>query len=162
MKLITKDTDYALRALCYIAKNKNELVSVSELVIKLKIPKPFLRKILQILNKEGILNSYKGQGGGFKLAHSPNKILLVDLIEIFQGKLKLNECIFRGLKCPETTTCVFKRKIDVVEKHVIKEIKTITLLSLLEKEAELYEKKEDYRDRRSEMYRLWPVYPNLS
>lgn len=150
MKLITRDTDYAIRALCYIAKDKNTVVSVAELVSKLKIPKPFLRKLLQILNKKGILKSYKGQGGGFKLAHSPNKILLIDLIKAFQGDFKLNECIFKRLKCPHTKMCGLKKKIDSLEDHVAKQLKTITLESLLE-EGMPYGKKKDYKDRRKQM-----------
>ena len=55
MKLITRDTDYAIRALCFIARFKKKIVSVSELVKVLKIPRPFLRKILQTLNKKRIL-----------------------------------------------------------------------------------------------------------
>ena len=65
MKLITRDTDYALRALCFIAKHKKEIISVDRLAEESKIPRPFLRKILQKLNRAGILKSYKGQGGGF-------------------------------------------------------------------------------------------------
>ena len=66
MKLITRDTDYAVRALCFIGQRQKRLISASELVANLKIPRPFLRKILQTLNREGILNSYKGKGGGFE------------------------------------------------------------------------------------------------
>ena len=58
MKLITRNTDYAIRALCFIARKKKQVVSVKELVSKLRIPKPFLRKISQRLNKERILVSY--------------------------------------------------------------------------------------------------------
>jgi len=136
MKLITRDTDYAIRALCYIGKREKELVSASELVKKLKIPRPFLRKILQILNREGVLKSYKGQGGGFKLALSPNKILLVNLIEIFQGPIGLNECIFKKLICPNIKTCTLKKKINSIEKYVISKLKTITLASLLKEKGE--------------------------
>ncbi len=131
MKLITRDTDYALRALCFIAKRKDKIVSAAQLVKELKIPRPFLRKILQILNKKNILKSYKGQGGGFSLAVTPNKILLVDLIEVFQGPLRLNECFFKKMACPNTKTCALRKKINTIERYVIKELKSITLASLL-------------------------------
>lgn len=131
MKLITRDTDYALRALCFIARHRKEIVSVRELVKKLKIPKPFLRKILQILNKKRILKSYKGKGGGFLLAVPASKIFLVDLIEIFQGPLRLNECFFKKMACPNTKTCGLKKKIDNIERYVIRELNSITLTSLL-------------------------------
>ncbi|MDD5006297.1 MAG: Rrf2 family transcriptional regulator [Candidatus Omnitrophica bacterium] len=131
MKLITRYTDYAVRALCFIVKENQEVVSVSDLVKRLKIPGPFLRKILQALNTEGILNSYKGQGGGFTLARRPEKIFLVDLIEIFQGAFKLNECFFKKKDCPNTNTCPLKKKIDSIEKYVTTELKSITIASLL-------------------------------
>jgi Rrf2 family protein len=109
MKLITRNTDYAMRALCYIAKQKNESVDVNELVRELGIPRPFLRKILQTLSGEGLLLSYRGQGGGFSLARTPEKILLTDLIRIFQKTIRLNECIFKKKICPQRGTCMLNR-----------------------------------------------------
>lgn len=132
MKLITRDTDYALKALCSIAKSREKVVSVCELVTKLKIPRPFLRKILQILNKEQIVRSYKGSGGGFELALSPEKIFLLDLIKIFQGPLKLNECVLKKAPCPSTKVCKLKKKIERIERYVISELEGISLESLLE------------------------------
>lgn len=132
MKLITRNVDYAVRALCFIANHKQEKVSVTELVRDLKIPQPFLRKILQILNKNGLLKSYKGIGGGFKLALPPNRIFLVEVMEIFQGDVRLNECFFKKKICPNTKTCKLKKKIDVIERYVISELKDFTLASLLE------------------------------
>ena len=131
MKLITRDTDYALRALCFIEKHKNKRISVSELAKQLKIPGPFLRKILQLLNKKKILKSYKGSGGGFSLSLPVRKIFLVDLIEIFQGSFSLNECIFKKMPCSGMRTCALKKKIDKIEDYVIRELKTITIASLL-------------------------------
>ena len=131
MKLITRDTDYAVRALCFIAKHEKGIIAVSELTRNLKTPKPFLRKILQILNKKGLLRSYKGKGGGFMLTIAPDKIFLADLIEIFQGSLKLNECIFKKRICPNINTCKLKKRIDTIQRYVISELKDITLASLL-------------------------------
>ena len=131
MKLITRNTDYAVRALCCIAEQKQEVISADHLVKSLEMPRPFLRKILQILNKEGLLNSSKGKGGGFALAVSPEKITLTDVMKIFQGPLKLNECTFKKKVCPNVKDCLLKKKIDEIEKEVILRLKAITLESLL-------------------------------
>ncbi len=131
MKLITRDTDYAIRAISFMAKKKKKIVSVSELVRTLKIPRPFLRKILQILNKNQILKSIKGKAGGFMLGLSPNKIYLVDLMRIFQGSLKLNKCIFKKKICPNIKTCKLKKQLDNIQKYVISELKTITIAHLI-------------------------------
>lgn len=131
MKLITRDTDYAIRAVCFIAKKKGRIVSVPELVKRLKIPGPFLRKLLQILNKEGILLSQKGLGGGFLLARPAKRIFLMDLIKVFQGGLRVNECFLKRVPCPNTETCILRKKIVNIENHVIHDISSITVASLL-------------------------------
>ena len=135
MKLIAKNTDYAVRAISHIARNKGKIISVTNLVEELKMPGPFLRKILQVLNKKRILKSYKGQGGGFLLAMPANKIFLVDLIVALQGPLILNSCIFKKTICPDKNICVLKKKIDDIERNVIAELRSITVASLLKGES---------------------------
>ena len=137
MKLITRNTDYAVRALCCIAKQKQEIISADQLVKSLEIPRPFLRKILQTLNKEGLLNSSKGKNGGFAFAESPEKITITDVMKIFQGPIRLNECKFKKSDCPYMSDCLLKKKIDEIEKEVIAKLKTITIASIIKKEVNI-------------------------
>lgn len=132
MKLITRDTDYAVRALCFLARRRKGLTSARELVRILEIPQPFLRKILQTLNKQGLLHSYKGRNGGFTLAREADKIFLLDLLEIFQGPLKINECIFKKAPCSQMETCRLRKKINNVERYIFAELAEVTIASLLE------------------------------
>lgn len=132
MKLMTRDTDYAIRALCFIIKQNKKIIPVDDLIKALKMPRPFLRKILQLLNKNGILRSYKGQGGGFKAVVPADKIYLVDLMETFQGALTLNECLFKKRICPNIRVCKLRKRIDNIEKNVLLELKSITIADLLE------------------------------
>ncbi|MDD5496169.1 MAG: Rrf2 family transcriptional regulator [Candidatus Omnitrophica bacterium] len=131
MKLIKRDTDYAIRALCFAVKDGRDIIPVSELVNNLKIPRPFLRKILQVLNKRGVLKSFRGKGGGFRLVVDPQEILLTDIMKIFQGPLNLNECFFKKDICPNKKTCSLKKRLDKIEKYVLYELDSITLASLL-------------------------------
>ncbi len=131
MKLITRDTDYALRSLCFIAKSKRRVVAVTELTRELRVRRPFLRKVLQILNRKGILRSIKGKGGGFVLSKGPSEIFLTDIMRIFQGNLSLNECLLNKLTCPRKNTCVLRKRIVKIEDYVIKELSSISIASLL-------------------------------
>ena len=131
MKLITRDTDYALRALCCIAKGKGKITSVAELTRKLRVPRQFLRKILQILTKKKMLRSLKGQGGGFRLAKVPGEIFITDVMQIFQGELRLNECFLKKLACPDKKNCLLRKKITKLETYVLKKLNSITLRALL-------------------------------
>ena len=131
IRLINRNSDYAVRALCYIVaredKEKRAIISVAELVKKLRVPRAFMRKILQILNNEGILSSKRGIGGGFKLARAPENVHLIEIVEIFQGPFKLSECIFKNKACPNRKVCLLKKKLDAIEKFAANKLKPITI-----------------------------------
>ncbi|MCM8758108.1 MAG: Rrf2 family transcriptional regulator [Candidatus Omnitrophica bacterium] len=131
MRLITRDTDYAIRTLCLMADRPKKVFSVSELTKKLNIPRPFLRKILQILHKNKILEAFKGKGGGFLLKKSIDKIYLLDLMNIFQGRFSLNRCLFKRKPCPRIDTCKLRKRIKKMERYLLDELKKISLGSLL-------------------------------
>ncbi len=129
MKLITRNTDYALRAVCYIAQQK-KIISVDELVAVLGVPRPFMRKILQKLSQEGITESYKGQGGGFKLKLATKKIYLTAIMSIFQGPLSLNGCFLKKDICPNRRKCVLRKKLLFIEKQALNQLKQINIEAL--------------------------------
>ena len=130
MKLINRNTDYALRALCYISKQKS-VVTVTELVSRLGVPKPFMRKILQQLNKEKILKSYRGQRGGFKLKATPEKIYIIEIMRIFQGQMGLDRCFLKKDICPNKGKCVLRKKIRSIEENAFQQLKRINIASLI-------------------------------
>ncbi len=130
MKLITRNTDYALRAICYIAKQK-KVVTVTELVKILGVPRPFMRKILQRLGQKGILESYKGQSGGFKFKIPAHKVFIMQIMDVFQGPVSLNECFLKKNICPNQGKCILRKKIKIIEDNVLAQLKKINIASLI-------------------------------
>ncbi len=130
MKLITRNTDYALRAICYIAQQK-QVVTVTELVKILGVPRPFMRKILQRLSKERVLDSYKGQAGGFKLKTGPGRIFIIQIMRIFQGPVSLNGCFLKKNICPNKGKCILRKKIHAIENNTLRQLRRINIASLI-------------------------------
>lgn len=133
MKLITREIDYGIRALIHLAGNRERIVPVTELVEELGITRPFLRKIMQELAKADVVRSYKGNKGGFRLKKRPDDIYLIDLVEVFQGKFSLNECILNKDICPNRSDCILKDRVENIEEKVKKELESIDLKSLVRK-----------------------------
>ncbi|MGB3056626.1 MAG: Rrf2 family transcriptional regulator [Candidatus Omnitrophota bacterium] len=131
VKLITREADYAIRAICCIARTEKKVVPVSDLEKKLKVPRPFLRKILQILTRKGILRSFKGKGGGFTLAVASKDISVLELLEAFQGPFCISEHKFRQKTCPQIKKCKLKKRLDSIEKNMIGELKNIKISYLI-------------------------------
>ncbi len=83
--LLTKKSEYALLSLVIIARN-DEPINVEALSNELNISKSFLAKILQNLAKNGILNSYKGNNGGFTLKKTCEELTIMEITSIAEEK----------------------------------------------------------------------------
>jgi Rrf2 family protein len=131
MKLLRRDTDAALKALLLIAQNPNRRLDTAKLSKAMNISRQFLRRILQELQKKGFLKSARGRGGGFWLGLESDSLKILQVIESFQGKVELQECLWRKELCPDIKTCVLRRKILELEAKLIEELKNLTLGDLL-------------------------------
>jgi Rrf2 family protein len=131
MNLLSRHTDYAVRALLYMADEGRGLVSTADLDRALHLPRPFMRKTLQILQRSGYLDSVKGNGGGFRLKVKPGKIRLIELMRVFQGDISLGECLFKKKICHCVHTCPLRREVKAMEKMLLARLEAITLADLL-------------------------------
>ncbi len=131
MKLLTKHTDYAIRALLVLAKKNNLFVSARAIAKEQNMPYQFLRRILQMLIKHKLVVSKEGGGGGFKLNKPPKSIPVEQIIEIFQGNVQFSECMFRKKICCNHAACVIRKQIQKIEQIVVSKFTKITIATLL-------------------------------
>ena len=131
MKLLTKETDYATRALLSLAKEYISLKNAKVIAEEENIPYRFLRRILQKLKKEKYIEAKKGLNGGIRLIRDPAEINVKDLIELFQGEIELSSCMFRKKLCGNRKTCVLRKRIKSIEEDVVKGFENITIHDLL-------------------------------
>jgi Rrf2 family protein len=131
MKLIIKETDYAMRALVFMGKNRNSLYNVREISEELKISHQYLRRILQVLSRNGILKSLKGKNGGFILNKDPGKIFLVNLIDIFQGSIDIKHCMVGTGICPNNKSCLLSRNLEKMQNIIKKDIGALSIETLI-------------------------------
>src|SRR5947199_6434855 len=73
--------DYAIRAAAAIAAvPRGELTTADELATSQGIPLRFLLTILNSLRRAGIVESRRGQGGGYRLARDTDGLSLAEII----------------------------------------------------------------------------------
>lgn len=107
--MLSKKTQYALKALGYLASKYGEgPVLISEISAKKKIPIKFLETILLELKQSDILGSKKGKGGGYFLVQSPKKITLAKAIRLVGGPIALLPCVSKNFyeKCEDCDEAV--------------------------------------------------------
>ena len=131
MRLLNKNIYYSIRSLLYIAQKRDEVISVSELVNKLKMRRAFLRRILQVLSRHRILKSLKGKGGGFVLNIKPSKLRVIDIIRIFRGKIDIMDCLLEKDICPYPAECTLMAKMKDIRGKLYRTLETTTISALL-------------------------------
>ncbi|MCF8244126.1 MAG: Rrf2 family transcriptional regulator [Saprospiraceae bacterium] len=107
MKVLSKGTVYGLRALVYLAtqKDRTGYVSIGEISEKLDISFHFLTKTFQMLTQKGILESYRGPSGGIALNKPAEQIFLFDIVKILEGDDFFDKCLLGLPGCGDFEPC---------------------------------------------------------
>lgn len=107
MKVLSKSSEYGLRALLYmVSKNEaQQYVSIREMSEKLDISFHFLTKILQSLTQANLLVSYRGPSGGVAFNVPPDQILLGDIVRVLEGDDFFDTCLLGLPGCGEAAAC---------------------------------------------------------
>jgi Rrf2 family protein len=103
---ITRQADYAIRAVLYISKlGENQRAATSHIAQQQHIPPSFLAKIISQLSIAGLLQTSRGARGGVMLAKQPEEITLLDVVESIDGPIALNECVNEENGCSFGDDC---------------------------------------------------------
>jgi Rrf2 family protein len=123
---ISRKSDYALRAVLYIARQPSEKrSSINAIAETERVPRDFLAKILKELTRASILKSYQGVHGGYQLAKPSSQVNVLDVIEAMDGPLGVNLCVRteKGCDCDHSEHCgmyPFWRKVQTQIKSTLK------------------------------------------
>jgi len=109
---ISEATSIAIHSIALIGKEKRQL-NANEISKITKFSKNHLSKVLQILVKQGYLKSVRGPKGGFTLTQSPKDISLLEIFEIFEGKISNDYCAGHSKDCP-FEDCIYGDIMDEV------------------------------------------------
>ena len=86
MLKISQKTEYALRAMLELATRSDAgLTSAREISERQRIPLRFLEQQLGSLSKAGLVESFRGAGGGCRLAKEPADINVADVVDAIEG-----------------------------------------------------------------------------
>jgi Rrf2 family transcriptional regulator, iron-responsive regulator len=103
---LTKQTNYAVRMLMYCAANEGRLSRIPEIAKAYGVSELFLFKILQPLNKAGIVETVRGRNGGVRLGRPADKISLFDVVKVTEDNFAMAECFEEGVaECPLVDSC---------------------------------------------------------
>jgi Rrf2 family cysteine metabolism transcriptional repressor len=99
---VSQKTEYALRAMVELAlRGGTAPVPAREISTAQGIPLRFLEQQLAHLHKAGLVESFRGAGGGCRLARDASVIRVADVVDAMEGPYFPMFCLE-----PENHTCV--------------------------------------------------------
>ena len=128
--MFSKATEYALRAVIYIArKSSMELkLGIPEISTAIDSPPSFTAKILQQLTADNkVISSVRGPGGGFFITDKARKLPVLAILRCMGEDEMLGQCVLGLKKCSDQQPCPMHQQYKPIREAMIKlfESKTI-------------------------------------
>ena len=130
---ITRQADYAVRAVLHLAKvGSSERSATSAIAKEQNIPPSFLAKIISQLSIAGLLHTSRGARGGVTLAREPKEITLLEVVEAIDGPIQLNECVGDNGVCTFDHNCPIKPVWCDPQDELVQRLKDTNFAQMLE------------------------------
>ena len=113
--MISRQAKYALRALIALARAKpGSAAQTSDIAKAEKIPKKFLEQILLRLKNQGMVQSRRGNRGGYALLKPASEITFAQVLRTIDGPIAPLPCLSiiayaRCEDCKDEHTCEIRR-----------------------------------------------------
>ena len=127
--MFSHTTEYALRAMSWLALSPGALVSTQALAEKTKVPTHYLAKVLQQLSAANLIVGRRGVRGGYKLSRAAKQITLLDVVRSVAEIQRITTCPL-GIGSHGSQLCSLHRTTDAAAKAVIDIYGSVTLHDL--------------------------------
>jgi len=131
---ITRQADYAVRAVLHLARNGEQRIATSTIAEEQRIPPSFLAKIISQLSIAGLLHTSRGARGGVTLAREAKDITLLEVIEAIDGPIQLNECVGDNGTCSFDDNCPLRPIWCDAQEELVGRLKGTNFASMLAKD----------------------------
>jgi Rrf2 family nitric oxide-sensitive transcriptional repressor len=128
---ITQHTDYALRALIFLASNEHRLPTIQEISERFEVSRSHLMKVVNQLIRYGFVEGIRGKGGGLRLARSADEILIGDVVRKLETDLALVECFSNTSRCLLTSNCKLKGALSTALEAFLASLDKVSLAEVL-------------------------------
>lgn len=131
--MFSKACEYGIKGVLYIASKSFEgnRVKVGDIVEHTQIPAAFTGKILGLLSRNGIINSYTGPNGGFDMNDDQMKTTaLADIVTAIDGDTLFYGCALGLSECNETEPCPMHDSFAAIRDKLKDTLKATTVFDL--------------------------------
>ena len=126
---------YALRIMIDLALNDNgEFISLKDIAERTGISMKYSEQIVSLLNKAGLLQTARGNNGGYKLNRKPERYVVGDILRASEGDLAPIGCLEEDAEaCDKKDKCQTLEFWEGLDKAINDYVDSKTLADFIKK-----------------------------
>ena len=105
MLRVSRLTDYATVVMACIAAHPDHVHSAVQIGEETRLELPTVSKLLKALGHAGLVESFRGVNGGYRLSRPATEISLAEIVEALEGPLGMTECSIAEGQCDREAQC---------------------------------------------------------
>src|SRR5262249_32207866 len=130
--MLSKTGLHAVRAMAALARlPEGTYAGAARIAQDIGAPQNYLGKLLKALAEEGLVESQKGLGGGFRLVRDPGHISLLDVVEPIEHISRWSGCILGRPECSDKHPCAIHDRWKAVRDAYLRMLQRTTLAELV-------------------------------
>jgi len=130
MLRISKMTDYAIMVMVELSASRGEVLNAHVLADRSHLELPTVSKVLKLLVKSGLVDSYRGAAGGYSLERDASEISVAEIITAIEGPIAMTECSIEEGLCSQEANCGLRGNWQRISVAIIEAMENVTLAEM--------------------------------
>lgn len=131
MLRISKMTDYAILLMVELTR-QGETLSAHVLADRIRVEVPTAGKVLKLLAGAGLLSSYRGANGGYRVTRPASRISVAEIIAAIEGPIAMTECSVEVGLCHQEDNCHLRSNWQRISVAVARALEDVSLAEMSE------------------------------
>lgn len=131
MLRVSKLTDYATVVMTCLAAVGDEVLSAQQLAERARLELPTVSKLLKQLAQAGLVDSYRGVNGGYRLAREPQVITIAEIVTAMEGPIGMTECSVHAGQCGHESHCGVRVNWQRISLAISTALESVTLADMV-------------------------------
>lgn len=132
---VSRLADYASVVMACLARHAGEVLPAAQVGAETRLEPPTVSKLLKHLTQAGLVESFRGATGGYRLARAANDISLAEIVEALDGPIGLTECSLGHAGCERQSFCAVAQDWQGIGAAIDTALRGVSLADMLHRHA---------------------------
>lgn len=132
MLRVSRLADYATSLMACLGEKPGEVLSAVQLAECLALEPPTVSKLLKLLAQAGLVESFRGPNGGYRLARPAARISVAEVVAAIEGPISMTECGVAIGQCERESSCGVRGNWQKINASVAAALQAVSVADMMQ------------------------------